>query len=84
MRVTVEPTYEMYKSLGVSKFELDDVQTVADVINRSRDKVGPDFEKFVRVAAVVINGVMVNHRKGSATRLADGDVVSFVKASAGG
>jgi molybdopterin converting factor small subunit len=36
------------------------------------------------VAAVAVNGVLVNHRKGMKTKLSDGDTVTFVKAAAGG
>jgi molybdopterin converting factor small subunit len=31
-----------------------------------------------------VNGVLSNHRRGMKTRLADGDIVTFVKAAAGG
>ena len=34
--------------------------------------------------AVAINGVLVNYKKGRKTALHDGDLVSFVKAAAGG
>jgi molybdopterin converting factor small subunit len=33
---------------------------------------------------VVVNGVMINHRQGMNTALADGDTVVFLKAAAGG
>jgi molybdopterin converting factor small subunit len=33
---------------------------------------------------VAVNGVLSSHRRGMKTRLADGDVVTFVKAAAGG
>ena len=36
------------------------------------------------MAAVAVNGVLINHRKGMKTPLADGDIVAFVKAAAGG
>ena len=84
MRVTVEPTYEMSKVMGIDNFELDDVATVADVIEKSRVKCGEKFEELTRVAAIAVNGVLVNHKRGMKTALDDGDIVSFVKASAGG
>ena len=87
MSVTVELTYDMGKALGVPRFEVDGAQTVADVVQRARDRFGEsgdDFEKLTRVAAVAVNGVLINHQRGMKTQLVDGDVVVFVKAAAGG
>lgn len=84
MRVTVELTYEMAKLVGTDRFEVEGVTTVKELIARARDKVGPDFDEKVRLAAVVVNGVVASYKQGLGTKLADGDVVSFVKASAGG
>ncbi len=87
MSITVELTYEMSKALGVRTFEVDGARTVQDVIRLTRERFGEhaqDFEKLTRVAAVVVNGVLINHRRGMRTRLADGDTVGFVKAAAGG
>jgi molybdopterin converting factor small subunit len=87
MSVTVELTYDMGKALGVQRFELEDARTVADVVRLARARFGEDeesFEKLTRVAAVAVNGVLINYRKGMKTRLAEGDTVSFLKAAAGG
>ena len=87
MSVTVEMTYDMGKALGVPRFEVDGARTVADVVQMARDRFGEsghDFEKLTRVAAVAVNGVLINHRRGMKTELDDGDVVVFVKAAAGG
>jgi molybdopterin converting factor small subunit len=87
MSITVELTYDMSKVLGVQRFELDDARTVADVVRLARARFGEgeeSFEKLTRVAAVAVNGVLINHRKGMKTRLDDGDTVTFVKAAAGG
>ncbi len=84
MRVTVEPTYDMSKALGVDSLELEDVRTVADVVAKAKRQIGPDFERYARVAGIAVNGVLVNYKKGLKTKLADGDIVAFVKASAGG
>ena len=87
MSVTVELTYDMSKVLGVPRFELEGVQTVADVVRLARARFGEgeeSFDKLTRVAAVAVNGVLVTHRKGMKTRLNDGDTVSFVKAASGG
>jgi len=87
MSVTVELTYDMSKALGVPRFEVDGARTVADVVRMARDRFGEaggDFEMLTRVAAVAVNGVLINHRKGMKTHVADGDVVVFVKAAAGG
>ena len=87
MSVTVELTYDMSRALGVPRLEVDDVRTVADAVRMARARfaeAGEDFEKLTRVAAVAVNGVLVNYRRGMKTRLSDGDVVAFVKAAAGG
>jgi molybdopterin converting factor small subunit len=87
MSITVELTYDMSKALGVRSFGIDGALTVQDVVRITRDKFGErgaDFEKLTRVAAVVVNGVMINHRRGMNTAVADGDTVVFLKAAAGG
>ena len=87
MAVTVELTYEMSKALGAERFEVENPGTVADVVRSARERFGDDAERFetlTRLAAVAVNGVLVNHGKGMGTSLSDGDRVSFVKASAGG
>ena len=45
---------------------------------------GKDYAALTRVAAVAVNGDLINYRKGMKTKLADGDRVAFLKASAGG
>jgi len=87
MGVTVQLTYDMSKALGVQRFEVEDAATVADVVQRARERfgaAGADFEKLTRVTAVAVNGVLVSYRRRMKTPLADGDVVAFVKAAAGG
>jgi len=87
MSITVELTYDMSKVLGMQRFEVEDARTVADVVRQARARFGDgeeSFEKLTRVAAVAVNGVLINHRKGMKTRLADGDTVTFLKAAAGG
>ena len=87
MSITVELTYEMGKALGTGRFEVDGAATVADVVRLTRERFGEraaEFERLTRMAAVSINGVLVTHRRGLRTAVADGDRVMFVKASAGG
>lgn len=88
MSITVELTYDMSKALGTRSFEVEGAHTVQEVVNMTRDKFGPacadSFEKLTRVAAVSINGVLINYRRGMHTVLADGDTVTFLKAAAGG
>jgi molybdopterin converting factor small subunit len=87
MSITVELTYDMSKVLGAQRFEVEDARTVADVVRLSRARFGEGAERFdqlTRVAAVAVNGVLVNHRRGMKTSLEDGDIVSFVKAASGG
>ena len=88
MAITVELTYDMAKALGgVRRFEVADARTVADIVRQTRERFGAEgetFEKLTRVAAVAVNGVLANHRKGMSTALVDGDTVTFLKAAAGG
>ena len=87
MSVTVELTYDMGKALGEIRLEIDGAATVKDVVQRIQERFerdGEDFATLTRVAAVAVNGVLVNYRKGMKTRLADGDTVAFLKAAAGG
>jgi len=87
MTVTVEVTYEMSKALGVQRFEVEGASTVADAVKLARERfreAAGDFEALTSRAAVAVNGVLANHRRGMKTKLADGDTVTFVKAAAGG
>jgi molybdopterin converting factor small subunit len=87
MSIRVQLTYDMSKALGVQRFEIESARSVADVVEQARSRFrdsGADFEKLTRVAAVAVNGVLINHRKGMKTRLGDGDTVAFLKAAAGG
>lgn len=87
MSVTVQLTYEMRKALGADRVEIDGAQTVADVARMLRDRFGAQGERFdalAQRAAVAVNGVLVSYRRGMRTPVADGDVVAFVKAAAGG
>ncbi len=87
MPICVEVTYDMSKELGVRRFEVDEAKTVSEAMRLTRERfgeAGDRFEQLTRVAAVAVNGVLVNHRKGMKTRLDDGDTVTFLKASAGG
>lgn len=88
MAITVELTYDMAKALGgVRRFEVADARTVADVVRLTRERFGEQgeaFAKLTRVAAVAVNGVLSNHRRGMSTPVVDGDTVTFLKAAAGG
>ena len=85
-RVTVQLTYDMSKALGVERFELEGVETVADVVRiaQQRFQDASSFETLTARAAVAVNGVLTSHRRGMRTALRDGDTVAFVKAAAGG
>jgi molybdopterin converting factor small subunit len=85
--ITVELTYDMAKALGTPQLQLEGAATVADAVRLARERFSegdPVFDQLSRVTALAVNGVLVNYRKGMRTRLADGDVVAFVKAAAGG
>jgi molybdopterin converting factor small subunit len=87
MSIRVELTYEMSKALGCASFELESASTVKDIVEQTRARFaegGEPFAKLARVAAVAVNGVLIAHRKGMKTRVADGDRVGFVKSAAGG
>ncbi len=88
MSITVELTYDMSKALGMRSFELSQARTVQDVVQLTREQFGAEradtFEKLTRVAAVAVNGVLVNYKRGAKTPLKDGDTVTFLKAAAGG
>jgi molybdopterin converting factor small subunit len=87
MPVTVQLTYEMRKALGVPRVEVEGARTVADVVRITRERFGPAGERFdelTRLAAVAVNGILASHRRGIRTPVANGDVVAFVKAAAGG
>jgi len=87
MSVTVNFTYDMAKEIGKNRIEVSGARTVADVLRLTREqfpKNGESFENLTRVAALAVNGVLVNHRKGKKTAVQDGDRVAFVKAAAGG
>jgi len=87
MAITVELTYEMTKAFGEPRLELPAAATVADAVAGAATRLGAaglEFDRLSRVAAVAVNGVLVNHRKGMKTKLSDGDTVTFVKAAAGG
>ena len=87
MPVTVELTYDMAKAAGERRFELPGAADVAQAVEATRKRLserGVDFTDLSSRAAVAVNGVLVNHKKGMKTALADGDTVTFVKAAAGG
>jgi molybdopterin converting factor small subunit len=87
MGITVELTYDMAKALGTPRLQLEGAETVADAVRLARERFGASaegFEELSRRAAIAVNGVLANHRRGMKTRLSDGDTVSFVKAAAGG
>ncbi len=86
MSIRIELTYDMSKVLGLQHFEIDSAATVREVVEQTETRFegGEEFAKLARLAAIAVNGVLINHRKGMKTRLRDGDRVGFVKASAGG
>jgi molybdopterin converting factor small subunit len=87
MAVTVELTYDLGKALGTTRFDVEGAATVRDVMRLARERFGEqagEFDRLTRTAALCVNGVLVTHRRGLRTAVADGDTVGFVKASAGG
>ena len=87
MSIRVELTYDMAKALGENRFSLDAAANVREIVGRVRERFGDkgeEFERLARVASVAVNGVLINHRRGMKTVLADGDTVTFVKAASGG
>ncbi len=86
MSIRVELTYDMSKALGLQTFDIESAATVRDVVEQTETRFdgGEEFAKLARLAAIAVNGVLISHRKGMKTKLADGDRVGFVKAAAGG
>ena len=87
MSITVQLTYDMAKEIGTNRLEVSGAKTVNDVLRLTRASFvteSENFEKLTRVAALAVNGVLVNHRRGMRTAVQDGDRVAFVKAAAGG
>jgi len=85
MSVAVQLTYAMAKELGAQRLELEGAKTVADVLRMTRERfAGARYDELTRVAAVAVNGVLVNYQRGKNTPVHDGDIVAFVKAAAGG
>ena len=87
MPVTVDLTYDMGKALGTRSLEFENAATVQEALRLTQERFqqqGVDFATLTRVAAIAVNGVLMNYRKGRRTKLADGDTVAFVKAAAGG
>ena len=86
MSITVELTYDLAKALGERRFEIDGPATLQDVLRLTQERFGEQvevFDKLTRVTALVVNGVLVNHKHKN-FQLRDGDRVSFLKAAAGG
>lgn len=87
MSITVELTYDLAKLLGERRFEIPAPATLQEVHRLTRERFGAQFDvfdKLTRVTALVVNGVLVKHRRGVDAPLKDGDRVSFLKAAAGG
>lgn len=87
MSVTVELTYDMAQELGQRQIDIPSAQTVADAIRLTKARFSDDSDQFnqlTRVTAIAVNGVLIRYKKGMRTRLRNGDIVSFVKAAAGG
>ena len=87
MSVAVQLTYAMAKEVGAQRLELEGALTVADVLRMTRERFAAAparYDELTRVAAVAVNGVLVNYQRGMKTPVRDGDTVAFVKAAAGG
>ena len=87
MSVRVELTYDMAGLLGVRHLAWAGPGTVQDVLQFTRTQFGEKattFDQMAKTAAVAVNGVLVSHRQGLRTPVADGDRVGFVKVASGG
>jgi molybdopterin converting factor small subunit len=86
MSITVELTYDLAKALGERRLEIEAPATLQKVLRLTRERFGDQaeaFDKLTRVTALVVNGVLVNQKRKNLP-LKDGDLVSFLKAAAGG
>lgn len=87
MSVTLELTYDLAKVLGVRRFEVVGAATVGDALRLARARFGDhaaEYDRLTRLTMIAHNGVLIDHRRGEATPLADGDTLSLLKAAAGG
>jgi molybdopterin converting factor small subunit len=87
MSITVELSYDLAKAAGARSFQVDGAATVQDAVRLTRDRFGNkagEFDSLTRFTSLVLNGVLLQHRNGQATPLADGDRLSFLKVAAGG
>ena len=87
MKVSIELTYDMAKALGVRRFQVEGAHTVAEAIALARSRFGDQaetFDQLTRVTGLVVNGVLIQYKRGPSTPLADGDTLGFLKAAAGG
>jgi molybdopterin converting factor small subunit len=87
MNITIELSYDLAKAAGVRSFQVDGAATVQDAVRLARARFGDkaqEFDSLTRFTSLVLNGVLVQHRNGHATPLADGDRLSFLKVAAGG
>ena len=80
MSISVELTYDMGKTIGQHRFELEGASTVAEVVEQTRTRFegGAEFEKLARVARVAVNGVLIAYRKGMKTKPTRSPSLSFV------
>jgi molybdopterin converting factor small subunit len=85
--IKVQLTYDMAREIGSNTIEVSGAKTVDDVLRLTRERFqdgDEQYAKLTRVAALAVNGVLINYRRGRKTQVNDGDRVSFVKAAAGG
>ncbi len=86
MSVTIELTYELSKVLGLRRFAVE-ADSVAEALAQARARFGGQaeaYDRLTRVAALAVNGVLIQYQAGLRTPLGEGDTLTFVKAAAGG
>jgi len=81
--VTVKLFATLRDHAGERELRLE-AKNVGEVLNQLISKYGPDFQRQIDKAAVLVNGRNITHLKGKQTRLKEGDVVSLFPPLGGG
>ena len=82
-QVTVVYRGTLAESIGVKSEEIQ-ADKVADVMRHIKAAHGEANYKQAKPTLIVVNGISILQKKVYATKLSDGDVVSFLPLAAGG
>lgn len=77
------PHFQLSERLGKKIVEVD-ARTVAELIEKGRERFGPEFDNELGMLTILVNGRNIRYFKGYSTPLGADDEVAFVLPSAGG